>query len=75
MDDLCQDIKSHASQLLVEWENLVCDQPWYSLPADHRIDSLPDVIVGLVNASLCRPHGTWCVHLRADDCISRADAS
>lgn len=55
MIDICQHIKSHVSEVLVEWENLVREQPWYSLPAEHRIDSLPDVIVGLVEASLCNP--------------------
>lgn len=55
MKDLCDTLKSHVSEVLVEWETLVREQPWFSLPADHRIDSLPDVIVGLVGASLCTP--------------------
>lgn len=55
MKEICDNLKSHISEVLVEWENLVREQPWYSLPADHRIDSLPDVIVGLANASLCSP--------------------
>ncbi len=55
MKHICEAIKSHVSEVLVEWENLVREQPWYSLPPDHRIDSLPDVIVGLVEASLCNP--------------------
>ena len=52
---ICDDIKAHVSEVLLEWEQLVRQQPWYSLPPDHRIDSLPDVIVGLVDASLCSP--------------------
>jgi hypothetical protein len=55
MKAICEDIKSHVSDVLVEWEQLVRKQPWFSLPPAHRIDSLPDVIVGLVEASLCNP--------------------
>ena len=55
MREICQDIKSHVSEVMVEWEQLVREQPWFSLPAEHRIDSLPDVIVGLVETSLCNP--------------------
>jgi hypothetical protein len=55
MKAICEDIKSHVSEVLVEWEQRVRDEPWYSLPPGHRIDSLPDVIVGLVEASLCQP--------------------
>lgn len=43
------------AEVPVEWERRVREQPWYSLPADHRIDSLPEVVVGLVEASLCSP--------------------
>lgn len=55
MKTICEDIKSHVSDVLAEWETLVREEPWFSLPADHRIDSLPDVVVGLVEASLCSP--------------------
>ncbi|MDP9349533.1 MAG: hypothetical protein M3P24_10405 [Gemmatimonadota bacterium] len=55
MRALGEDIKEHVSEVLVEWERLLRQQPWYSLPADHRINSLPDVIVGIVDASLCTP--------------------
>jgi len=55
MKTICDDIKNHVSEVLVEWERLVREEPWYSLPAEHRIDSLPDVIVGLVEATLCNP--------------------
>jgi hypothetical protein len=55
MKHICEDIKSHVADVLDEWVNLVREEPWYSLPPDHRIDSLPDVIVGLVEASLCNP--------------------
>ena len=56
MRTICEHIKDHTSEVLAEWERLLREQPWYSLPPEHRIDSLPDVIVGLVEASLCNPH-------------------
>lgn len=55
MHPFCDDIKAHVPEVLQEWERLVREQPWYSLPPEHRIDSLPDVVVGLVEASLCDP--------------------
>lgn len=55
MKEIGQKIESHVSEVLVEWEQLVREQPWYALPPEHRIDSLPDVIVGLVEAALCDP--------------------
>jgi hypothetical protein len=58
MRAICEDIKQHVSEVLVEWERLVREHPWYSLPAEHRIDSLPDVVVGMVQASLCEPQDT-----------------
>jgi len=55
MNEICEDIKRHVPDVLLEWERRVREQPWYSLPAGHRIANLPDVIVGLVEASLCSP--------------------
>ena len=55
MKDICQDIKSNVPKVVEEWETLVREQPWYSLPTEHRINNLPEVIVGLVEASLCNP--------------------
>jgi hypothetical protein len=55
MKEICEDIKSHVSEVLIEWEERVREQPWYSLPPEHRVDELPDVIIGLVEASLCNP--------------------
>jgi hypothetical protein len=55
MREICEDLKAHSIEVLAEWERLVREEPWYSLPAEHRIDSLPEVVVGLVEASLCRP--------------------
>lgn len=53
--EICHDLKSHVPEVVAEWERLVREEPWYSLPAAERIDNLPDVVVGLVEASLCRP--------------------
>src|SRR5690606_8387727 len=55
MKELCDHMKGHVSQILVEWEQLVREEPWFSLPPEHRIDSLPDVIISLVGASVCEP--------------------
>lgn len=55
MLQVCNDIKAHVAEVIEEWEHLVREQPWFSLPQDHRVDSLPEVIVGLVEASLCDP--------------------
>lgn len=55
MRAICEDIKSHVPEILADWERLVQEEPWYSLPREHRINSLPAVITGLVEASLCAP--------------------
>jgi hypothetical protein len=55
MKRICEHLKSNVAKVLAEWERLVQEEPWYSLPADHRIDNLPDTIIGMVNASLCDP--------------------
>jgi hypothetical protein len=55
MKDICNDISEHVSDVLAEWEELVRDEPWISLPPQHRIDSLPDVIIGIVQCALCDP--------------------
>lgn len=56
MREICDDLKAHTAELMTTWERLVREEPWYSLPAEHRVNSLPEVVVGLVEASLCRPH-------------------
>ena len=55
MKQICEDIKAHTDEVIAEWEKLVREQPWYSLPRDHRVANLPEVVVGLVEASLCDP--------------------
>jgi hypothetical protein len=53
--EICENIKAHVGDVIAEWERLVREEPWFSLPAAHRIDSLPEVVVGIVEASLCDP--------------------
>jgi hypothetical protein len=55
MNSICDAIKRNTDEIIAEWEVLVREQPWFSLPAEHRIDHLPDVIIGLVESSLCNP--------------------
>ena len=55
MREICEDIKENVHAVIAEWERLVREQPWYLLPAEHRVNNLPAVVVGLVEASLCRP--------------------
>jgi hypothetical protein len=52
---LCDDIRQNVDEVIREWERLVASQPWFSLPRTHRVDNLPDVVVGLAEASLCIP--------------------
>lgn len=55
MRDLCDDLRDNIPAVLEQWERLVRQEPWFSLPRDHRIDNLPGVVLGLVDASLCSP--------------------
>ena len=56
MKAICADLKSNVSEVIAEWDRLAREEPWYSLPSEHRIDSLPEVVERLVEASLCDPH-------------------
>jgi hypothetical protein len=53
--EVCENIKAHVPEVIAEWDRLVREEPWFTLPAKHRIDSLPEVLVGIVEASLCEP--------------------
>jgi hypothetical protein len=55
MQAICDDLKREIPAVLSEWDRLIREEPWFSLPPDHWIDRLPDVVVGLVEASLCDP--------------------
>lgn len=55
MRALGTDIKANVAEIVQEWEILVREQPWFALPAEHRTTGLPEVIIALVEASLCEP--------------------
>jgi hypothetical protein len=57
MQRICEDLKLNVAEVIAEWERLVREHPWYTLPSEHRVDDLPDVVLGLVEASICRPVG------------------
>ncbi len=39
---------------MVEWETITNEEPWFTLPADQKTDSLPKVLATLVAVALCR---------------------
>jgi hypothetical protein len=59
MKDLCEDIKANLDAVMEEWERLVREEPWFSLPREHRINNLPGVVTGLVEAALCDPKNEY----------------
>ena len=50
-----QHILDNTETILERWAELVKEEPWFSLPRDHRISNLPDVVEALVRASLLEP--------------------
>lgn len=55
MRDLGTKLKAHVPQILSTWESIAQKEPWYSLPQEDRMDHLHQVVIGLVEASLCDP--------------------
>lgn len=55
MRDICEDIKANLDAVVEQWESLVLEEPWFSLPKNHRVNNLPGVVVSLVEAVLCSP--------------------
>jgi len=55
MKDVCDYLKSRVGDILVEWSALAVERPWHELPEEHRLNSLPQVITGLLDASVCDP--------------------
>ena len=55
MQVLCADLKDHLPEILVEWREITREEPWLSLPEEHRLNSLPDVLSALLDAALCTP--------------------
>jgi hypothetical protein len=51
----CDEVKAHLPEILVEWHAITSENPWLSMPADARVDHLPDLINALNDAALCLP--------------------
>ena len=49
------ELKAHLAEVLVEWHAITGEQPWLSMPAEARIDHLPELIRDLIDASLGDP--------------------
>ena len=52
---VCDDLKAHIPEIMREWEAITHEEPWTSLPKTYRVDALPEVTLGLFEASLCDP--------------------
>lgn len=66
MREICEHIRSHRQEIMAAWEELVREEPWYSLPPEHRVNDLPEVLEGLAGAALCDP-GDRAAHRRSVD--------
>jgi hypothetical protein len=55
MKQICEDLKAHIAEVVRLFERLADERPWLELPEENRVDHLPELIVGLVEASLCDP--------------------
>ncbi|MGH7662791.1 MAG: hypothetical protein ACRENI_00610 [Gemmatimonadaceae bacterium] len=52
---LCGDLRTHVEEILEDWQEATQEEPWLSLPREHRIDHLPAVVRGLIDVALCGP--------------------
>jgi two-component system, cell cycle response regulator DivK len=52
---IAQHLLDNTDTILERWAELVKEEPWFSLPREHRLSNLPDVVVALVHASLLEP--------------------
>jgi hypothetical protein len=50
---LCGDLNAHVPAILAEWQAVAREEPWLSLPEEHRFDSIPDLLRELLRAALC----------------------
>ena len=53
---LCADPNALVPEVMAEWQALASEEPWHTLPNAHRFDSLPDLVAGLLDASVCQPN-------------------
>lgn len=52
---LCDDPHELVPEILAEWQGITQEEPWLTLPEEHRFNSLPDFTHDLLDAALCRP--------------------
>jgi len=52
MKDLHEDLRENVDAVVREWERLVREQPWFSLPRAYRTDNLAGVVTGLLDTAL-----------------------
>jgi hypothetical protein len=50
-----EELKAHLAEVIVEWHAITGEQPWLSMPAEVRIDRLPELIRELSGAALGNP--------------------
>jgi hypothetical protein len=55
MRHLCDYLVDNLPEILIEWNALAVERPWHDLPDTHRLDSLPEVVTGLIEAAVCGP--------------------
>lgn len=48
-------LRANAAGVCHSWEQLVLEEPWFSLPRDDRLSNLTDLITMLANAALISP--------------------
>jgi hypothetical protein len=55
MQQICDALKAGVPEILGRWKELLAELPWTSDLSDEGVDHLPEVVIGLVEASLCSP--------------------
>ena len=51
----CEHLKDRIADIMLEMTALTADEPWVSLPAEHRVDGLPNATERLFDWALCDP--------------------
>jgi two-component system cell cycle response regulator DivK len=52
---IANDVRENAGLVLEEWEKLVREEPWFSLPREDRLGFLEEVVASLTEAALVMP--------------------
>lgn len=55
MQQICEDLKAHGAEVVQIFERVAVEGPSLQLPEENKEDVLPELIIGLVEASLCTP--------------------